>query len=294
MTSIIGPIIVNNVTKDRTYGAVQKATVEMLSAQLDYIDASDELDAAIDKIIKMEKEAATQSKAYENALHEKDAEIEKLKSNMNDMPNVELNSLDVVKNGLKSEETLKNGWAVIEGKNYYSESTVNSLLQSTVQLDGDNKTLYYSENGASNTEITRVALEDTNVLHDGDALTIIDRNNADPFSMGSGTYYSGFILYSDYVNTGSALFDLGGHYSKICFDAGRINNTKIEDVTLRVFLRNNVNDTMKFYKEYELSADTALDHIEIELGYACDMKIEMESKNSNNAYYGFTNIILEY
>ena len=161
ITTIIGPIIsgviVNNFTKDRTYEAVQKATVEMLSTKLDYIDASDQLADAINEIGLRNEKANSQSAENDELLKEKDKEIEKkdkeietLNSTINSLPKIEYNSIGVVLNGLKTEEIIKNGWASIDGKNYFSENSVNSLLEFKIHLDEDTKTLFYDDSGNSN------------------------------------------------------------------------------------------------------------------------------------------------
>ena len=47
---------------------------------------------------------------------------------LNKLPKVEYNSIGIVVDGLREAEEINNGWADIDGKNYYSEDVVNSLL----------------------------------------------------------------------------------------------------------------------------------------------------------------------
>ena len=158
ITTIIGPIlsgvIVNNLTENKTYEVVKKATVEMLSAKLDYIDASEDLADAIDEIAKRNEAIKKQSSENDDVVNEKNKEIQTLKLTIDSMPKVEYNSIGVVLNGLETEEKIKNGWVSIDGINYFSEESINSLLESKVHFNDDSKTLSYDTTETSNASLT--------------------------------------------------------------------------------------------------------------------------------------------
>ncbi len=291
-TTIIGPIIagfvVNAVTKDRTYEAVQKATVEMLSANLEYINASDKLKDAVAKIASKDEEYKTLSAKSESAASEKEKEIEDLKGIIENMPKVEYNSISIVKNGLKTEENIDNGWATIDDRNYYSEDSVNSLLESKVLLNEETSTLFYDTTGKSDPKETKISLENTTILYDGYCYKVYNGSSSETFSLGSESYNTGFRIGSDRGNNvGYVLFDLKGDYSKISMDVGRVTGSVKKDARLAIYLDG------QFEEEYKLSSDATSKHIDINLAHANDLKIEL----STDTYvfdYGFANVILEH
>lgn len=288
--AVISALLSNHFTAE----AVQKGVVETLSTKLDYIEATDKLDDAIAEIVERDNDAEKQAKENESTISETEQENKELQKKLNNMPKVQYNSISIVKNGLKTDENINNGWATIDNRNYYSEDSVNSLLESKVHLDEETNTLFYDITGTSNPKETKVKLENTKVLYDGAKRTVCDGSTPNLFSIGSKTYSTGFILETTrWDGYGNALFDLENSYSKISFDVGRLNDTNKGDAKLRVYFSKNQNDMMSFYKDYELSADTGLNHIEIDLNHYYGMKFELIFINEDTSY-GFTNIYLEY
>ena len=107
------------------------------------------------------------------------------------------------------------------------------------------------------------------------------------------TRNTGFVLDNNgWYEDAAAFFDLGGDYSKISFDVGRVSGSHKSDAALRVYFSKNENDTMTVYKEYDLSSDVALRHFDIDLNHYNGMKFELLYKNGE-AKYGFINVILE-
>jgi len=288
--NLIFPLIVAIVSILLTYHftaeSVQKGVVETLSMKLDYIEATDKIEEAIDEISKKDKEL----KEYER----KSEELQSKVSSAQNASQVEYHTIAIFKDGQKTEDGIKNGWAIIDGKNFYSENTMNSLLGHNVYLDEVNSTLSFNSDGSNNYKETKVALEKTDVLRPGKRCTVFDGTSSDTFSMGSSTYNTGFSLKSDgWYYEGTALFDLSEKYSKISFDVGNINGDSQGDAVLRIYFRKATNDKMTFEQEFELQGDVSSKHVEINLNHYCDMTIELNHIDEG-VEYGFANLVLEY
>lgn len=83
---------------------------------------------------------------------------------------------------------------------------------------------------------------------------------------------------------GYALFDLQGKYSAITFDVGRTNEYEKQNVTLQVFL----DDEM--VGEYALSAESPPKSMTIKLNKAKSMKLKITG--GSRVKYGFANVKL--
>lgn len=292
--NLIFPLIVAIVsvllTHHFTAESVQKGVVETLSTKLDYIEATDKLEDAIAEIVERDNDAEKQATENESTISETEQENKELQKKLNNMPKVQYNSISIVKNGLKTDENINNGWATIDNRNYYSEDSVNSLLESKVHLDEETKTLFYDITGTSDPRESKITLEDSNTWYDGYNCKYYESSNADTFSLGSDSYNSGFTLNNHtWEGNSYALFHLKGNYSKMAFDVGKVAGEENFDATMRVYLDN------KYSEEYDLSASVAYKHIEIELKYSDSLKIEVFTDNtSHTTVYGFSNVILEY
>lgn len=150
VTTLIGPIIsgviVNTVTKDRTYEAVQKATVEMLAAKLDYIDASDKLDDAIKKIADTESDLQTNEKEAKITSRDYEEQIKDLKKQLDEANNkVEFMTPSVKKHG----EYMKNvddSLIVYDGKTRYISTELLSMVYTNDEFvdEGDELVFNFS------------------------------------------------------------------------------------------------------------------------------------------------------
>lgn len=277
-------IYLNAKTEDQMRADTENAIVKVLSDEFVDITRDMEFDEAIGQ---MKKDIDTLRKDKDNF----EAENTDLKikiDQLNKLPKVEYNPIGIVVDGLREAEEINNGWADIDGKNYYSEDVVNSLLESKVYLDDESKTLFYDVAGISNPRETKVVLGDTDVLYDGVRCDVYDGTDANTFSLGSTSYNSGFVLGSAGGGGGGyALFDLKRNFSKISMDVGRLAGSEKADATLSIFL----ND--KFVEEIQLSSNVTSKYIEIDLAHSDNMKIELRTSTLGGRY-GFANVVFEY
>lgn len=189
-------IYLSNKTEDQMRLDTQNAIVEVLADEFGDITRNMKFDEAIGQ---MKIDINELKKDKENLLLENE-NLEKENTQLRSLPKVEYNSISIVKNGLKTEENIDKGWVTIDDRNYYSEDSVNSLLESKVLLDEETSTLFYDTTGKSDPKETRVKLEDTKILYDGARITVCDGSTPSFFSIGSKTYNTGFILETSTLN----------------------------------------------------------------------------------------------
>lgn len=248
---------------------------------------------AIETITESYNREIDDNKKLSLIIDEKETEIEDLKAQINQMPKVEFSSIGMVLNGLKAEEEIKKGWADIDGKNYYSEDTVNSLLKSEIFFNRDDKTLFYDDSGTSNPKETKVSLEESNTLYDGSRCKYYKSSEPETFSLGSNTYKSGFTLETGYTgradgNYSNALFDLKGKYSKISFDVGKVTGEYNLNAIMSIYIDD------KHLQDYDLSVNVVSKHFDIDLNYADNLRIQININDYHGTKYGFANVVFEY
>ncbi len=151
------------------------------------------------------------------------------------------------------------------------------VLMQALQLLPDSQVLSDKLTEVQNTR--PIDLLDTTALYGGRYYELVDPAESDGFSMGSDTYYEGFIIR----DTGYALFDLKGAYTSISFTVGHINDSSIEDSEMKVYL----ND--QFVQAYSLSGQSVPQKITIPLNGAANLKIEMTEYGPD---WGFANVVL--
>ena len=151
------------------------------------------------------------------------------------------------------------------------------VLTQALQLLPESKMLSDKLTEIQNTR--PIDLLDTTALYSGRYYKLVDPSESNGFSMGSDTYYEGFIIQDN----GYALFDLKGAYSAISFTVGRINDSRIGDAEMKVYL----ND--QFVQAYPLSGQSVPQKITIPLNGATNLKIEMTEYGPD---WGFANVVL--
>ena len=99
--------------------------------------------------------------------------------------------------------------------------------------------------------------------------------------MAGQTYMDGFYYNWSYMYS---LFNLNGKYETLEFDVGHIDGEYMTDATVTVYLDG------KESKVIEVKADELPQHIVVPIDGASQMKIEMDTENSQIASYGFANL----
>ena len=116
-------------------------------------------------------------------------------------------------------------------------------------------------------------------IYDGDGYEKYNSsNNTGELKIGGKGYTDAVELWG---GTPFVLFNLDGEYQTINFDIGRVDDSEIIDVTLRIYL----NDSKS--GEYTINAETPLTPIQVQVAGATTMKIEL----GGDAYkqYGLVN-----
>ena len=261
--------------------STQEAILESLSDHFDFVDES------------MSYEQAMQS-LYEE-MKEKDLEINSLNQQIGklqgqDTVTVSYKNPSLISDGLKIEDNINRAVLTTGNHIYYLDSVLSRILENKLIYDSDKDVIIYSANGENLPAETKIDLFDTKVLYEGENFETFIPADGKTFAMGSGIYNKGFTLhhksYDPNYNSGIALFDLQGKYSKITFEVGRLNDCNLQNAVLKVYL-NGVYDG-----EFSLDGSLPPVTLTIDLKYANSMKIQL----TNNDYvgYGFANMILEY
>ncbi len=280
-----------------TQSTLEKSTVETLSTYYDFIDENMSLNAALASTYEYTKEAEREkASAQSNSLDmEKElqlitAEYNELKSEINDLPNTENKSADIVLDGLKVHEGFNDAILLKDETYYYSQKALETILEGHLSYNATTNTILYSETIQNHTTVTAVDLLSTDVLYDGNEYSIYRTSDANNFSMGSKTYNEGITMNNDRSlfggGDGYTLYDLGGEYSKISFDVGRTNEYEKQDVILQVYL----DDT--YSEEFSLNALSPPVNLEIDLKYANNLQLKISG--GSRVKYGFANILLHY
>ena len=178
---------------------------------------------------------------------------------------------------------------IVTAEDYIQLQDDNQILeQDKKKLEEDNKKLEedyrkLQESIAANQQNSR-ALEEQNAdfmetLYDGDEYTKYDgTNNPEGIKIGGESYTNAVEMAG---KSPFVLFNLNNSYNEISFDVGRVDDSYIEDRTLRVYL-NNVESG-----EYAIDAEVPLTSITVQVAGASTMKIELVGENYTK--YGLVN-----
>ena len=116
-------------------------------------------------------------------------------------------------------------------------------------------------------------------IYDGDGYEKYNSsNNTGELKIGGKGYTDALELWG---GTPFALFNLDGEYQTIKFDIGRVDDSQIVDVTLRIYL----NDSKS--GEYTINGETPLTPIQVQVAGATTMKIELSGDGYKQ--YGLVN-----
>lgn len=95
----------------------------------------------------------------------------------------------------------------------------------------------------------------------------------------SGQKYANAAKYGNWTYDGWALYNLNGQYETLSFDMGHVDGDEMREVTLNIYL----DDNLAF--SVDMDAEDLPEHYTVELHNALQMKIEM-----TNGFYRLANI----
>nr|WP_302140948.1 NPCBM/NEW2 domain-containing protein [uncultured Schaedlerella sp.] len=158
------------------------------------------------------------------------------------------------------------------------------------ELEESNKKL--QETLASNMQKSEeIKLSNKNfidLLYDGkEYKTYKSSDGSERIKIGGREYTDAFRLGGGYSKDSAfVLVNLERQYSLVNFEVGRVDDTTINNINLRIYLDNNLS------AEYTIDAQTPLTPLEINLSGATTLKIEMVPEEYDT-YYGFINFNLQ-
>lgn len=220
---------------------------------------------------------------------------------------INFNRLSNVKNKNEMNITVDGSSYQVTSDTIVDLATKNGELSSrNIQLEAENEELK-SEIENKNKEIEEIKkeiIENDNVAKENDVKENVVEKSSDfletiydgihftiygidesvqSFQIGGTEYYSGVTLYGGWdgdQNEGNILCNLGGKYSKLTFDVGRVDETSITEGKLIVL------GDQKILKNYDINPEKSLENIEVVIDGVQDLKIQIQSTYST---YGIVN-----
>lgn len=185
---------------------------------------------------------------------------------------------------------LNNSVAIVDSEVYYNETVLSKLLDKNIKYDSEKQFIIIGNENIKS--ISKFKFSDViNILYDGVQYQKYSPKDNDVFKVAGLEYNDGFLI--GYNNTtfgkgdGYALFNLQGKFSEVNFDVGKIDEEKILDVTMKIYIDD------ELYEKYDLSSEIPYTHISIDLNGANNMKILLTRDENywGSVYYGFFNVI---
>lgn len=280
IVAIVGAVVGGAITyfiQDKNEDSMVKA----MSYHFESVDENMELEHALDLIYKENEKTKDENEKLQKASQTASDEKKSLEEKISQKPDVEIFSPSLVIEGLKEEESIGKGVAVIDGKTYYSEKACSLIWGKEPDYKKENNTVFFNQKGNTSKE-TKTKLIGSGVIYETKKVDLVKPDDNASIHLGSDFYSEGLVFSWD----GYALFDLKGQYSKLDFDVARVPGTSNCDAVLNVFLDDN------FSKEYTLDAESAITHISVDLNYAKILKLTLGGPGSW-AEYGLVNCTLE-
>lgn len=223
------------------------------------------------------------TKADTDALSLQYAELQQEYDELSSKTLAELRVPALVIEGESITTTLRDYVAVINGKNYYQETLLNSYILDE-QLSVKEGVLYYAESAPE-----RVKAVTDVMLHDNDRFEI--QKESSEYTMGTKECTYGLVNKQWADGCAEIYVECGGEYSKIEFGLGHVNDSGDGDKTLNIYYMN-ANGEYELAYTKELHADMRYEEgISVDIFNTSTVKIEY--KGSYGAVrYGMTDIYL--
>lgn len=192
-----------------------------------------------------------------------------------------LTGVDIYVDGVEMKPTDANGKPVdtfvYNGTTYVPLRAVSQYLGKNVNYDGKNQRVYIGEAPGMKQYLLTVCPPYQTEYYTADATyTMAGNKYANGFSLGLGIY------------NGTALFNLNGQYDTLKFDIGHVDGNSTSGGTLDIYLDGRVAFSV------DLNAEMMVEHYEIPLNGALQMKITAEGGGFNTTYnYAMVNVEVE-
>lgn len=190
-----------------------------------------------------------------------------------------LTGSDIYVDGIKLEPTDANGNPVetfiYNGTTYVPLRAVSESLGKSVKWDGTNKRAYIGEVPGEKQYLLSVCPPyQTNHYEAPTTMTMMGQKYANGLKLGTRS-------------EGYALFNLNGQYDTLSFDVGHIDGADMCDASLNVYL----DGTLAF--SLDLTGEMMVQHYDISLHGALQMKIEMADGWYWGSQFGLANVTVE-
>lgn len=174
--------------------------------------------------------------------------------------------------------------ALVDGEAYFSANVLHSITGKSLKYNNEEGVIFY---GTEN-KVTKIPFSDvSDILYNGKVYWKFTSTGTNSFTVAGKEYSDGFVIGCDHSlfgeGDGYVLFNLQGNYTKLEFDVGKTDDYEMQDVTVKVFLDGSMTE------QYELSSESTLEHIEINLNNARDLKILITG--GSRVKYGFFNVV---
>lgn len=136
-----------------------------------------------------------------------------------------------------------------------------------------------------------ISLMDVCPPYDGTNIKIFNNDSLSSFKIENKVYREGFTLYCSngvfFKGNGIAKINLEGSYSRLTFNAGKIDGGRDVDGILDVYIDGELVDT------FTLDSEGGLQSFEINLSYGSELTFELSPESgSSTPSFGFTNLTL--
>lgn len=249
----------------------------------------------IEKIVNENSELKVEVEKLKEEKKDSEELVDEIQEKLDNSKFAEIKSGKLIIDGLDNGEK-NNVVAVIDGKNYYLESFIDSLVENKIEFNGEN--IIFGKDITS-AQVQAISFEDFNpgykVLYDGEYFTEFRNGEEsfgegyafDKFSMAGKEYRNGFSLRYK----GNVLLKLDRQFSGMKIDVGRIDGTN-NDNTSAVIEADGV-EMKTLDLKYDNGVQTYPENGVIDLNFADIVKISLRGEDGRTVY-GFTNIVLYY
>lgn len=183
-----------------------------------------------------------------------------------------LTGAEIYIDGVKMEPTDANGSPVetfaYNGTTYVPLRAVSEYLGKAVNWDGANQRVYIGEAPGVKQYLNTVCPPYQSYRFE--TYSTVEM---------SGQKYANAAKYGNWTYDGWALYNLNGQYETLSFDMGHVDGDEMREVTLNIYL----DDNLAF--SVDMDAEDLPEHYTVELHNALQMKIEM-----TNGFYRLANI----
>lgn len=195
---------------------------------------------------------------------------------------VEYSGIKLVVDGVEVTPKDANGATVepfvYNGTTYLPVRAVGNAIGKEVGWDGTTQTVYLGDiPGQSSNKYLDPYQTNYASVYQSDA--------AKSFSMMGEKYTQGVRFWGTYTGN-YAYYNLNGHYSRISFDVGHIDNVDTRDGTLYVYADGEI------VQQIGLTGDMQTKHVEVDVNYALQVKlVKSEGTDRGAGEYAVANVM---